>query len=111
MSPHLRDIVEFLLLWYKAGLGYSCLNTARSALSSVLTPQGNVSIGNHPLIHRFMKGVFENRPSLPSYTHYWDVNIVLKFLQSLPQTAGIEGVNPKVGYITDYLIWAEMPNY
>ena len=37
-----------------------------------------------------MKGVFEKRPSLPRYTHTWDVNIVLKFLQSLPQTEQLE---------------------
>ncbi|ESP01853.1 hypothetical protein LOTGIDRAFT_99731, partial [Lottia gigantea] len=40
-------------------------------------------LGKHPLICRFLKGVFELRPSLPRYTHTWDVDIVLRYLSSL----------------------------
>ena len=65
-------------------IGYSGINTARSALSSVLTVHDCSTFGTHPLVKRFMKGVFENRPSLPRYTCTWDVSTVLKFLSSLP---------------------------
>lgn len=68
---------------YNAGLGYSCINTARSALSSFLQLEDCVSVGSHPLVRRFMKGVFNLRPSLPRYNVTWDVNIVLKFLKKL----------------------------
>ena len=40
-------------------------------------------MGHHPLITRLVKGVFHSRPSLPYYTHTWDVQTVLDFLQSL----------------------------
>ena len=68
---------------YQTGSGYSCLNTARSASSSFLQLDNGLTIGTHPLIRRFLKGVFVLRPALPRYNATWDVNIVLKYLKSL----------------------------
>jgi len=65
-------------------ISYSGINTARSALSSVLTVNDCSTFGTHPLVKRFMKGVFEKRPSLPRYTCTWNVSTVLNFLGSLP---------------------------
>ena len=56
--------IEFLFTEYQRGLSYSALNTIRSALSTVIFPTDQ-SFGSHPLVTRFMKGVFESRPSLP----------------------------------------------
>ena len=65
------------------GLGYRTTDTARSGLSSVLTSPGNVTFGNHPLVSRFLKGVFELKPSLPRYHRIWDVSVVLRHLTNL----------------------------
>ena len=54
-----------------------------TALSSVLTIPGNLTFGNHPLVARFLKGVFELRPSLPRYNRIWDVSVVLEHLKTL----------------------------
>ena len=48
--------VEFLVLLYKSGLGYSAINTARSALSSTLVLQDGEKLGEHPLVVRCMIG-------------------------------------------------------
>lgn len=77
-----NNVLSFLTELYKSGLGYSCINTARSALSSFIQ-LNNVNIGSHPLVRRFMRGVFVLRPALPRYNVTWDVNIVLKYLKSL----------------------------
>ena len=66
--------IDFLASLYEDGLGYSAINTARSALSSVLTSPENVTFGNHPLVSRFLKGVFELKPSLPRYPKKASVN-------------------------------------
>ena len=68
---------------FKQGTGYSGLNTARSALSSVIILPDNIPFGTHPLVCRFIKGVFEMRPSLPRYKEIWDVNTVLKYIKTL----------------------------
>ena len=75
--------IDFLASLYEDGLGYSAINTARSALSSVLAFPGNVTFGNHPLVSRFLKGVFELKPSLPRYHRIWDVSVVLRHLKTL----------------------------
>ena len=75
--------IDVLASLYKDGLGYSAINTTRSALSSVLTLPGNVTFGNHPLVTRFPKGIFELKPSLPRYNRIWDVSVVLGHLKTL----------------------------
>ena len=78
-------VLEFLTELYQSGLGYSAINTARSAISSVLTVNEAKSIGSHPTICRFLKGVFELRTPLPRYSGLWDVNVLLKYFESLPE--------------------------
>ena len=68
---------------YHKGLSYSALNTARSALASVIVLQGNQSFGNHPLVSCFLKGRFTTRPAVPKYREAWDVNTVLEHLKTL----------------------------
>lgn len=73
----------FLTCLHKQGLGYSALNTAKSAISSVVNLVSDVNIGNHRLVKQFMKGVFNHRPTLPRNSCTWDVSKVLCFLSSL----------------------------
>ena len=80
--------MNFLAILYNEGIGYSALNMARSALSTVFTLQNNQTFGTHPLVTRFMKGVFETRPSLPRYPETWDVNVVLDYIAGLGQPEG-----------------------
>lgn len=67
--------LDFLLERFKKGLGYSALNTARSALSCIIAPKNMVSFGSQPLVVRFLKGVYESRPSVPRYVETWDVKL------------------------------------
>ena len=67
ISAPIEAGVNYLAELYNTSIGYSALNTARSVLSSyVILPDG-LQFGTHPLVRRFMKVVFENRPSLPRY--------------------------------------------
>ena len=77
VCPSLAQIIEFLLTLFNNGLSYSSINTARSALSSILPSIDGIPVGQHPLVIRFLKGVFESRPAMPRYTAVWDVNQVL----------------------------------
>ena len=36
----------------------------------------------HPLVTRYMKGIFEIRPALPKYSEIWDVTVVLNYLKT-----------------------------
>ena len=83
ISAPLEVGVNYLAELYNTGIGYSALNTARSALSSYVILPDNLPFGTHPLVRRFMKGVFENRPSLPRYSATWDIAAVLEYLGNM----------------------------
>ena len=74
--------IEFLTDYFKTGVGYSLVNFARSALSSVIKPVCNVPFGKSRLVCRFLKGVFNIRPALPRYVTTWDVTKVFTFIKS-----------------------------
>ena len=67
---------------YDSGLGYSALNTARCALSTIIV-FGNITAGAHPLVIRFLKGVYNMRPPQPRYVSIWDPAVVLAYLRRL----------------------------
>jgi hypothetical protein len=84
MQADVGPVLTFLHEQFeKFKLSYSAINTARSALSTFLILPGGHTVGTHPLVSRFLKGVFNIRPTLPRYTEVWDVNVVLKFLKTL----------------------------
>ena len=75
--PGVTQGVEFLVSLFHSGLGYSAVNTARSALSSIII------LSEHPLVCRCLKGIYELGPALPKHSRIWDINIVLHFLNTL----------------------------
>ena len=76
-------VLTFLTNLFHDGLGYSAINTARSALSVLLPQIDSASVGNHRLVKRLLRGVFLQRPALPRYQFTWDVSKVLKYLKTL----------------------------
>ena len=49
----------------------------------IITLDSQRKFGEHPLVTRFLKGVFELKPSLPRYSVVWDVGTALKHMQSM----------------------------
>ena len=75
-SASIREVIEFLTEQFEAGLGYSSLNTARGALSSLGLKLEQFAAGSHPLVVRFMKGVYNLRPMRSRYCQTWSVDVV-----------------------------------
>ena len=48
--------IEFLTEYFKTGVGYSSVNSARSTLSSIIKPLCNVPFGKSPLYADFSEG-------------------------------------------------------
>ena len=76
MQTSVAYILEFMTSLYHK-LGHSALNTAKSALSSFVTLTDGGALGTHPLICRFMRGVFNQKPPAPRYRTTWDVKLVI----------------------------------
>ena len=73
------------------------MNTARSALSSVTVLAGDVPIRKHPLVCRFLKEVFQERPALPHYVDTGDVSLVVNYLKDPypPENLGLKELTQK----------------
>jgi integrase len=74
--------LSFLQTLVDEGLGYSVLNTARSALSAVIVLPTGISFGSNNDVKLFMKGVFNLKPTVPKYVSTWDPSKVLCFLET-----------------------------
>ena len=40
-------------------------------------------IGQHPLVSRLLKGVYNKRPPMPRYSSTWDVDVVTRYIASM----------------------------
>lgn len=83
LNPSVSHIINFLSETFHRGVGYDCINTARGALSSLGIVVDGYRAGNHPLVNRLLRGVFNLRPSTPRYADTWDVAPVLQQLRTM----------------------------
>ena len=82
-SGPITNVANFLAQLCTAGYQYSSINSYRSAILSVYEKVDGHNAGQHPLISRLLKGIFHDRPPLPRYTHTWNVQTVLNYLEGL----------------------------
>ena len=88
-SPTINQALSFLKSMQDKGLSYSAINTARSALSTVVSIPECHTFGTHPFVTRFMKGVYEKLKPQPKYTQIWDVSLVLRYLATLTPNSSL----------------------
>ena len=80
---HINIILEFLTDMFEQGNSYSYISSARSALASIMSVKGFNKLSDHPLISRFIKGVYHLRRPMPQYTYTWDINLIFEYLKTL----------------------------
>ncbi len=85
----MKYTLQFLMTLVNKGLSYSTINTARSALSNIITEDECVNFGSHQVVIRFMKAVFETKNPVPKCTTTWDVFTVLRNLATLHPNSAI----------------------
>ena len=75
---------EFLTQYFRnSSCEYPSINTAHSALSSVLPAVNGFTFGEQPLIKRLLRGMFKERPTFPRYTVTYDVKYVLDYVKNV----------------------------
>jgi hypothetical protein len=86
-TPTVYHVLEFLSTLVAQRCSYRQICSARSAISTVVHLDNGLTLGKHPLVQRFMKGVFESQPVFPKFPITWDVTQVLNFFRSLESPA------------------------
>ena len=82
-SNRVQNVLDFLSKLFSDWHSYNQINTASSALSSIITIN-KVPCGKHPDVKRFMKDIFELWPIFPKYHTVWDVKKVFNYFRNLP---------------------------
>ena len=83
LSCDIKFFLDFLAELFDQGLQHRSINIIRSAVSMTHSQLEGVPIGQHPLVTRLLKGVYNLRPPMPRYSSTWDVGMVTKYLTSL----------------------------
>ena len=73
------SVLKFFTELYEKGCQCGSITLARSVLASVVTLRGYTTLSDHPLIKRFIKGVYHLRPPKPKYFSIWDADILLRY--------------------------------
>ena len=98
LTPPIAPVVNFLQNCREEySLGYSAVNTARSALSMIVSCEGAPLSQNEDL-SIFMKGVRNQSPHLPKYSAIWDADLLLNYLNSMgaPQDLNLKDLTIKL---------------
>ena len=65
------------------GLEYRTIAVYKSAISQVHDPVGQTTLGNLPIVSRFMKGIFRSTPPKPCLCSVWQVVDALNWVSTL----------------------------
>ena len=79
--PTEASLLNFLAKLKKEGLGFSSITTHKAAMLAYFESSEIPAVGNSPLVARFMKGLFRERPPKAKYTATWDPEMVLTLLE------------------------------
>ena len=74
-------VLDFLSGMFDKGHAYSTINSAKCAIATIVHIPPYNSLNKHPLINRYMTGVFNLRPSKPKLGFAWDVNILFRYFE------------------------------
>ena len=83
VSCSIQPFLDFLVdLYHGQGLQYRSINLIRSAVSMTHNNIEAAPIGQHPLVSRLMRGIYNLRPPVPQYCSTWDVAAVLSWIKN-----------------------------
>ena len=108
-SASIAMFLGFLAHQFSLGREYRSLNVYRSAVSSTHLPVDGFPIGQHPLVSKLLRGVFNSRPPQAKYSGLRDVSKVLDYLISQGEgLLPISLLTKKTGYATGIGLSAEI---
>ena len=72
--------LNFLSRMFDKGHAYSTINSAKCVIATIVDILTYKSLNNHPLINKYMTGVFNLRPPKPKLRFVLDVDIFVQVL-------------------------------
>jgi hypothetical protein len=82
-SISVSSFANFLASLYANGLQYRTINTVRSAVSVTHGHVEGIPLGQHPVVSRLMKGIYNSRPPELRYATSWCVGQVTTHMKTM----------------------------
>ena len=73
--------LDFLSRMFDKDHAYSTINSAKSAIATIVQIPSYNSLNKHPLINKYMTGVFNLTPPKPKLFFVWDVDILFRYFE------------------------------
>ena len=70
--------LDFLTFLYQNRKQYPTISCTRSILFLFIRSSNGLEFGKESIVQRFMKGIYQLRPSLPKYSFTWDVSMLYR---------------------------------
>ena len=83
LSMPSTNILLYLTEYFNSGAAYRSVNVAHSAISTSHAKLNGLRVGQNPSVIQLLKGMLNNRPPKPRYSHTWEVNSLTTYLASL----------------------------
>ena len=90
VEPPVQVALAFLTSLVRQGKSFNQICMARSALSSAINQQQNVSFGNIPIVKRYMKGIFESNATLPKFQFTWNVSLLFNYFRNMQEIQSLD---------------------
>ena len=76
-------------LFHRENCKYGVIAVARSILSAILLLKEGKTFGEYQKVSKMLKGIFKLRPTFPKYTVIYHLDIILKYLDTLPNNSSL----------------------
>ena len=74
-------MLDFLSAMFEKGHAYSATNSAKCAIATTIHIPPDESLNKHPLINKYMTGIFLLRTPKPKLGFLWDVDISFRYFE------------------------------
>ena len=74
-------VLDFLSQIFVKGHAYSTINSTKCAIATIVCRPPYNALNKHPLINKYMTGVFNLRPPKPKLSFVWDIDILFKYFE------------------------------
>ena len=66
---------------FAKGLAYSTINCAKCAIATIMDVSRYDSLNKHPLINKYMNGIFNLKRPKTKLSFVWDVDILFRYFE------------------------------
>lgn len=81
----IQHVINFLSINFDNGNSYSHIKSLKSAIGHLVNFPPYTKLGDHPIMKKFMTGLFNLRPPKPKLGFVWDVKIVFDHFKILTE--------------------------